>query len=128
MKRTSRALLPRKSSRRTVEPVTTSVSAKSGAMVPSSSMVDSVSDMENSFMKVWALGFAASHPFVRRGERKDGARSFVLEQRGLTTGYGQAEVLVGQSSCNAAARCTVEKADLNEEWLVDLLERIFLFG
>src|ERR1035437_2673227 len=45
---TSRACWPRKSSRRTSLPETTAVRAKSGAVGPSSSMVDSVSAMENS--------------------------------------------------------------------------------
>jgi hypothetical protein len=37
-------------------------------------------------------------------------------------------VLVGQARGHAAARGAVEKADLDEERLVDFFERVFFFG
>ena len=43
-------------------------------------------------------------------------------------GNGQVEMLVGQARGDASARCAVEKADLDQEGLVNLFKRIFFLG
>src|ERR1017187_1209648 len=100
MNMTSSAFLPRKSSRRTILPLITSVSAKSGAIVPSASMVDAVCAMEVS----------------------------PLKQRCLPARKVEAEVFISKARSHAASRGAVEEADLDEERLVNLFERVFLFG
>jgi len=52
----------------------------------------------------------------------------MLKQWHLSAGHGQAKVLVRQPSRHAPARRAVEKADLDEERLVYLFERVLLFG
>jgi hypothetical protein len=52
---------------------------------------------------------------------------------GVTTGSNpffrrrQAEILVGAAGRNAATRCAIEKACLNQERLVDILNRVLVF-
>src|ERR1017187_5654537 len=100
MNMTSSAFLPRKSSRRTVLPLTTSASAKSGAMVPRASMVDAVCAIEVS----------------------------PLKQRCLAARHGEAEMFIGKARGDAASRRAIEKAYLDEEGFVNLFECVFLFG
>src|ERR1700679_510582 len=107
MKSTSSAWLPLKSSRCTVLSVTTSVSAKSGATVPSVSMVDSVRAMRI---------LLCSQNWMR------------LEKSRLLARHGKPKVLISQPSSHAAARRAVQKANLDQERLIDFLKRVLFFG
>src|SRR5208283_4438691 len=109
MNMTSSAFWPRASSRRTILPVMTSVSAKSGASVPSFSMVDSVSAI--AFLLENAINFLA------RIHRMPVADS--LKQSRLPSRHGDSKMFISQPCGYPAARRAVQKADLDEERLVD---------
>src|SRR5580693_6810210 len=116
MNRTSSASLPRKSSRRIVLPPITSVSAKSGAIVPSSSMVDSV----RAILSLLLMGCFSA--------RKDATVHKLLKQPCLPARHCNSEMLVGQARSNAAARRPIQKSDLNQKRLVDFFKRVLFFG
>src|ERR1700722_6915336 len=114
--KTSSASLPRKSSRRTVLPVTASVNAKSGAIVPSSSMVDSVS----AILSLLHMGCFST--------RKDASVHRLLKQPRLPPRHSNSKVLIGQSRSHAAARSAIQKPNLNQKRLVDFFERVLFLG
>src|ERR1035441_613431 len=124
---TSKAFCPRKSLRRTVLPVTTSVSAKSGASVPNSIViVDSVSAMicppRSAIFEVRPANSASS------AHSTNSAVSVTSEQPRLPPRHGHAEMLIRQPRCDAPARRAVQESNLNQEWFVDLFQRIFFLG
>src|ERR1035441_3952280 len=61
-----------------------------------------------------------------------GEKRASLEQRLLPSGIGawplDAEVFICQMCCHPAAWGAIEKANLDEEWLVDFLDRVRFFG
>ena len=64
--------------------------------------------------------------FTQPGDRR--STKWLRSEQAELTGHFDAEVLVGEAGSDASAWGTVEEADLDEEGLVDLFERILFFG
>src|ERR1700758_2126625 len=129
---TSNPFCPRKSSRRTVLPLTTSGSAKSGAVMPNSNIVDSVKAITplHKFHRVITHLLADSLNLQTNSASRTAAvaNPAKLEQPRLPSRHIHAEVLIRKPRSYPTSRCTIQKPDLDQEWLIDLLKRILFLG